>query len=134
MSDLWERTGGFDPKERLSVTTMRDHVVGGHGGKYDAYCYRCQFFDERRERATWELAAIERKRVWLSSWPRWTRIVFLGSDEFFRRTLCIGPVVIALWRFRDEDTREYVDQLRDWSQGDEGQADREKQPKAEVAA
>lgn len=128
MSDLWDRIP-FDPKERLSVTLMRDHVLGGHEGRYEAYCYRCQFFEERRERAKWELAAIERPRIWLSDWPRWSRMVSLGGDEFCRRTLCVGPVVIALWRFVDRDTAEYVVQLRNWAQGDEGQEDRDKQPK-----
>lgn len=130
MSDLWERTGGFNRAERLSVTLMRDHVLGGHEGKYEAYCYRCQFFQERQERAQWELAAIERPRWWISDWPHWKQFVSLGGDEFFRRTLCIGPLVIALWRFpMDLDTAEYMAGLRKWAEGDEGQSDRDKQPK-----
>ena len=52
------------------------------------------------EMAYWEwLAKYGQKRFW---WFGWNWKIFLGSDEMSRRTLVLGPLVIALWRCRCE--------------------------------
>ena len=113
---------------RLSVTTAREHVEDGHGGEYEPYCYRCQYFDEVRNSAGWQLLAIEKQRVWLSpEWPHWTRLVGIGTDEYWRYTVWLGPLVIALRRCRDSVAREYIARLRETADSDLGQVDRDKQ-------
>jgi hypothetical protein len=56
------------------------------------------------ETAYWEWEAkYGYKRVW--SLPgNWK--IFLGSDETNRRTLVVGPIVIALWHCRCSDCKE----------------------------
>lgn len=56
--------------------------------------------------AYWQwLAQYGRKRIWRSGWDRWA--LALGGDEFRRRTLVVGPFVIALWQCRGcEECRE----------------------------
>ena len=49
----------------------------------------------------WHWMALTSKRFWFNGWD-WR--VYLGGDEFFRRTVVIGPLVIALWRTKE--TRE----------------------------
>ena len=49
----------------------------------------------------WHWMALTSKRLWLTGW-NWR--VYLSSDELFRRTLVLGPLVIALWRTKE--TRE----------------------------
>jgi hypothetical protein len=34
------------PEERLSVRMALEHVTDGHDGKYQPYCYRCQYFEQ----------------------------------------------------------------------------------------
>ena len=59
----------------------------------------------------WELCAI--KKSWLPWWTGWQRwpLVWLGGDEFNRRTLVVGPVVFPLWRCRCVDCTERLDNL-----------------------
>lgn len=47
----------------------------------------------------WKMLAIKKRKAWLIpiSW----RLVYLGSDEYWRRTLVIGPFVFALWTMAD---------------------------------
>lgn len=54
------------------------------------------------EIAYWEFLAKNRKRFWLldGSLRHWK--IFLGSDEVNRRTLVVGPLVVALWQCRCE--------------------------------
>jgi hypothetical protein len=115
-------------QERLSVELAREHVENGHKGKYAHYCYRCQWFDEYEERAGWELLAIEKSRVWLYPKGSWWGGIGFGSDEYCRRTFYVGRLVMALWRARDKETREYVEHLRKRSTANEGQRDRDGQP------
>lgn len=58
----------------------------------------------------WEIAYWEhlarfgrRKRIWRSGWDRWA--LRLGDDEIGRRTLVIGPWVVALWNCRCGDCK-----------------------------
>lgn len=42
----------------------------------------------------WKMLALKKRKAWLlGAW----RFPFLGSDEYWRRTLVIGPFVFALW-------------------------------------
>lgn len=116
-------------RERLSVTMAREHVADGHGGKYAHYCYRCECFEAQRDAASWQLLAIEKRRVWrYPSWPDVRRVVGLGSDEYQRRTVWVGPLVLALWRCRCEDCRADLARLRADADADYGQEDRDGQP------
>lgn len=57
------------------------------------------------EAAYWEWGARfgRRKRVWRSGWDHWS--LELSVDEYSRRTLVVGPWVIALWGCRCEDCK-----------------------------
>lgn len=50
--------------------------------------------------AYWEwMAKFGRKRFWWSGWEHWWALA-IGDDEFNRRTVVLGPVVVALWQCR----------------------------------
>ena len=98
-------------RKRLSVEMAEEHVAGKHADDYAPYCYRCQYFEERAESASWHLAAIEKRRAWrMPSRP--SPLLGIGSDEFNRTTLWIGRTVIALWRCHCSDCEALVDYLR----------------------
>ena len=44
----------------------------------------------------WEHAALTKRRVWRAR--GYEPLVMIGSDEYWRYTLVLGPVVVALWR------------------------------------
>jgi hypothetical protein len=122
------RVGAHLPQERLSVTLAREHVNDGHGGKYEPYCYRCQYHEAQADAATWEYLALTKRRVWLTPERRWWPLLSIGSDEFWRYTLCVGPVVIALWSmWLNKDRREWVARLKATMGDDAGQRDRDGQ-------
>lgn len=52
--------------------------------------------------AYWEYMALTARRFWFSGWDY---RVYLGGDEFWRRTIVIGPLCIALWRTSDNKNR-----------------------------
>lgn len=113
---------------RLSVELAADHVENGHGGKYEPYCYRCQYFDEVSMHAATQLAAIQKTPwPWFGGWPTLRRFVGLGSDEFQRRTVWVGPLVIPLWQCRCSDCRADLKRLREMADEGFGQRDRDKQ-------
>jgi hypothetical protein len=114
--------------ERLSIQLARDHVDGGHGGGYAHYCYRCEYFEELSASAGWQLSAIEKRRFWVYPRGSWTGRLGIGGDEYQRRTVYIGRLVIALWRCRCEDCKGDLERLRDLASRDLGQEDRDKQP------
>lgn len=48
--------------------------------------------------AYWQnLAQNKPPRFWWYGWPRWAKPIFIGGDERLRKTIVIGPLVIALW-------------------------------------
>jgi hypothetical protein len=51
----------------------------------------CRTFTE----VFWKMSALRKKRVWFCQ-TRWS-IPRTGTDEYWRRTIVIGPLVIALW-------------------------------------
>lgn len=68
------------------------------------------------ELAYWEWMAKNRKRLWLTD--RWA--LTLGEDELNRRTLVVGPVVVALWHCRCVDCRADEQVLLDIIDREEG--------------
>ena len=46
----------------------------------------------------WKYMALTSRRLWFNGWD-WR--IYLGGDEFFRRTIVVGPACIALWRTRE---------------------------------
>lgn len=115
-----------DPKRRLSVALADEHCEDGHSGKYEAYCYRCQYFEEVRSAAAYQLAAIEKRRLWVYPKGEWSGRVGIGDDEYQRRTLHFGRFVLALWRCRCSDCKAEIKHLRQIVDTDFGQADRAK--------
>lgn len=51
--------------------------------------------DAEWDAAYWQWLALNKSRAW---WNGWDWRIYLGGDEYWRRTVVIGPVCIALWR------------------------------------
>ena len=68
--------------------------------------------DLRSDVAYWQYMAISpRPRLW---WHGWTgRAIWMGDDEWRRRTLVLGPLVVALWACRCKECRTLRRTLRD---------------------
>lgn len=47
----------------------------------------------------WKMAALSKRRVWYTEWS-W-KPIRIGSDEYWRVTLSIGPLCIALWTTKE---------------------------------
>lgn len=70
---------------------------------------------EQWEPRYWEhLAKRIPPRIWLLGWPGWRRPVGMASDEVNRRTVWVGPLVVALWRCRCADCRHERAHLDAW--------------------
>ena len=54
-----------------------------------------------------ELSAIQKN--WFPWWIGWRwPLVGIGNDEYFRRTLIVGPICFPLWRCRCEECQQIV--------------------------
>ena len=52
----------------------------------------------------WHYLALTKRRVWwlAREWRHWAGWrIYLGGDEYGRRTVVVGPVCIALWMTRE---------------------------------
>ena len=70
--------------------------------------------DDEWNAAYWELVALTRPRAWWwSGWPHWTKPVGIGTDEYWRWTVWVGPLVVAFWTTSEgrERIAELVQQL-----------------------
>lgn len=60
--------------------------------------------DEGFDAAYWEYTALTRKRFWIAKREKyddikwWENLIYIGGDEYWRWTIVIGPLVVALWR------------------------------------
>lgn len=81
------------------VKRLRDGIDNFH----DAHWKWIRLQDARWDAAYWEYMALHKRRVW---WLGWDWRIYLGGDEYNRRTIVVGPVCIALWH--DSEARERI--------------------------
>lgn len=55
----------------------------------------------------WQHYALTKRRAWWCGWRGMKPWPWIGSDEYWRYTLVLGPVVVALWRMPNW----YVDEV-----------------------
>lgn len=64
----------------------------------------------------WHHAALTKKRIWWYGTHAMKPYPWIGSDEYWRYTLVLGPLVIALWRMpnwhiEEADARQRMEEL-----------------------
>lgn len=102
-------SGVASPADAPAVLATADEAVAKGARTVDLLAW---------ESALWQLAAIERPRMWTYSGRDWRGWPQIGSDEYRRRTLVlglpfVGAVVIALRRCRCADCAADIAALRD---------------------
>ena len=87
MSKLW------DSLTREQLIDMWQQACADRDRNWGLYVDACADTDY------WTELALTKRRIWLS---KFDRPFGRGSDEYWRHTVWVGPVVVALWHMQPE--------------------------------